>query len=168
MPVIYHQKQPPRGVLRKRCSENIQQIWRRTLMPKCGFNKAALQLYWNRTPAWVFSCKFVVYFQNTFSLETPLDGCFWYVSPKRTPWCIWRFIPGNKCCIYILLMVSFILTSKRISIISFSVTTCFFIQKRRVFINAKCIRWNYICYSACKFAQPWSILEAAVRKCSSK
>ena len=132
------------------------------------FSFQALQLYWNRTPAWVFSCKFVVYFQNTFSLETPLDGCFWYVLPKRTPWCIWRFIPGNKYCIYILLMVSFILTSKRISIISFSVTTCFFIQKRRVFINAKCIRWNYICYSACTFAQPWSILEAAVRKCSSK
>ena len=39
------QKQPPRGVLRKRCSENIQQIYRRTPMLKCHFNKAALQLY---------------------------------------------------------------------------------------------------------------------------
>ena len=39
------QKQPPRGVLKKRCSENMQQIYRRTLMPKCDFNKAALQLY---------------------------------------------------------------------------------------------------------------------------
>ena len=39
------QKQPPRGVLRKRCSENMQQIYRRTPMPKCDFNKAALQLY---------------------------------------------------------------------------------------------------------------------------
>ena len=27
----------------------------------------ALQLYWNRTSAWVFSCKFAAYFQNTFS-----------------------------------------------------------------------------------------------------
>ena len=29
------QKQPSRGVLRKRCSENMQQIYRRTPMPKC-------------------------------------------------------------------------------------------------------------------------------------
>ena len=27
------------------------------------------QLYWSRTSAWVFSCKFVAYFQNTFSTE---------------------------------------------------------------------------------------------------
>ena len=38
-------------------------------MPKCNFNKVSLQLYWNHTSAWVFSCKFVVYFQNTFSWE---------------------------------------------------------------------------------------------------
>ena len=38
-------KQPPRGVLRKRYSENMQQIYRRTPMPKCDFNKVALQLY---------------------------------------------------------------------------------------------------------------------------
>ena len=29
----------------------------------------ALQLYWNRTSAWVLSCKFTAYFQNTFSQE---------------------------------------------------------------------------------------------------
>ena len=29
------QKPPPRGVLKKRCSENMQQIYRRTPMPKC-------------------------------------------------------------------------------------------------------------------------------------
>ena len=28
-----------RGVLKKRRSENIQQIYRRTPMPKCDFNK---------------------------------------------------------------------------------------------------------------------------------
>ena len=39
------QKQPPRGVPRKRCSENMQQIYRRTPMPKCDFNKVAKQLY---------------------------------------------------------------------------------------------------------------------------
>ena len=36
------QKQPSRGVLRKRCSENMQQIYMRTPMPKCDFNKVDL------------------------------------------------------------------------------------------------------------------------------
>ena len=39
------QKQPSRGVLKKRCSKNMRQIYRRTPMPKCDFNKVALQLY---------------------------------------------------------------------------------------------------------------------------
>ena len=39
------QKQPSKGVLSKRCSENMQQINRITPMPKCDFNKVALQLY---------------------------------------------------------------------------------------------------------------------------
>ena len=50
------QKQPTRGVLKKRCSENMQQIYRRAPMPND-----------HRTSAWVFSCKFAAYFQNTFS-----------------------------------------------------------------------------------------------------
>ena len=41
---IMSEKQPSRGVLRKRCSENRQQIYRRTLMPKCNFNKVALRI----------------------------------------------------------------------------------------------------------------------------
>ena len=41
------QKQPSIDVLRKRCSENMQQIYRRILMPKCNFNKVALAL-WHR------------------------------------------------------------------------------------------------------------------------
>ena len=63
------QKQPSRGVLSKRCSENLQQIYRRTPVLKCDLNKVALQLYWNHTSSWVFSCKFAVYFQNTFHEE---------------------------------------------------------------------------------------------------
>ena len=58
-----------RGVLRKRCFENMQQLYRRTPMPKCEFNTDAKQLYWNHTSLWVFSCKFAVYFQTTFSQE---------------------------------------------------------------------------------------------------
>ena len=74
------QKQPSIGVLMKRCSENMQQIYSRTPMPKCDFNKVALQVYWNRTSAWVFSCKFNAYFQNIFSYEhlwrAPFVHCF--------------------------------------------------------------------------------------------
>ena len=66
---IQIQKQPPRGILKKRCSENVQQIYRRTTMLKCNFNKVAKQFYWNSTLAWIFSCKFAVYFQNNFSWE---------------------------------------------------------------------------------------------------
>ena len=39
------QKQPLRGFLEKRCSENMLQIYRRIPMPKCDFNKVAKQLY---------------------------------------------------------------------------------------------------------------------------
>ena len=35
------QKQPSRGVFKKRCSESMQKMYRRTPMPKCDFNKAA-------------------------------------------------------------------------------------------------------------------------------
>ena len=34
-------------------------------MPKYGFTKVTKQLYRNHTLAWVFSCKFAAYFQNT-------------------------------------------------------------------------------------------------------
>ena len=36
-----YQKQPSLGVLIKRCSGNMQQIYRRTPMTKCDFNKGA-------------------------------------------------------------------------------------------------------------------------------
>ena len=52
--LLWIQNQPPRGVHRNRCSENMQQIYRRILMPKCDFNKVAKHM-------------FTAYFQNTFS-----------------------------------------------------------------------------------------------------
>ena len=64
------QKQPFRGVHSKRCSDNMQQNYRRTPMPKCDFNKVALQLYWNHTWAWVFPGKFAAYLQNIFTKNT--------------------------------------------------------------------------------------------------
>ena len=73
---IKTQKQPTRGVLMKRCSENLQEIYRR--MPKCDFNKVALQLYSNRTSVWVFSCRFFAYFRNTFFKEH-----FWMAASEK-------------------------------------------------------------------------------------
>ena len=36
------QKEPSKGVLRKKCSRNMQQIYRRTRMSKCDFSKFVL------------------------------------------------------------------------------------------------------------------------------
>ena len=36
-------------------------------MPNFDFKEVAKQLYLNDALAWVFSCKFAAYFQNTFS-----------------------------------------------------------------------------------------------------
>ena len=47
---------------RNKCSEYMQQIYKRTPMTRCDFKKVAKQFYWNHTSAWVFSCKFAVYF----------------------------------------------------------------------------------------------------------
>ena len=47
--------------------EHMQEIYRRTPMPKCDFNKVAKQLYWNHTLTWVFYYKFAAYFQGIFS-----------------------------------------------------------------------------------------------------
>ena len=38
-------KQPPRGVPKKRYSENMRQIYRRTPMPKCDFKKKLEHLW---------------------------------------------------------------------------------------------------------------------------
>ena len=37
---------------------------------ECDSNKVIKQIYWNGTSAWVFSCKFAAYFQNTFPKNT--------------------------------------------------------------------------------------------------
>ena len=63
-------KQPPRGVLGKMCSENMQQIYRRTPMPICDFNKVAKQLYWNLTSAWCFPVNLLHIFRTPFSTNT--------------------------------------------------------------------------------------------------
>ena len=69
-----------------------------------------LQLYWNQTLTWVFSCKFAAYFQNTSSLEhrwtaasvSPhhrnIHHCYWDVSDQACPLlsnCSWYFYTHN-------------------------------------------------------------------------
>ena len=54
-------KQPSRGVLRKRRSENMQQIYKRISMSMCG------------TLAWVFSCKFVQEKSSVVTIEKKVN-----------------------------------------------------------------------------------------------
>ena len=54
------QKQPPRSFLRKRCSENMPQIYMRTPMPKCNFNNIAKQ-----------KCNFVLILLHIFRTTFP-------------------------------------------------------------------------------------------------
>ena len=58
------QKHPSRGVLIKRSSENMQQIYRRTSMTRLQSCKATLLK--SHFGMGVFSCKFALYFLNTF------------------------------------------------------------------------------------------------------
>ena len=45
-PITYEmQKQPSRGALSEKCSENMQRMYRRTPIPKFNFNKIAKQLF---------------------------------------------------------------------------------------------------------------------------
>ena len=61
------------GVLRNRCFENMQQIYRRTPLPKCDFNKVAFLK--NTTGQLLLNNDFtmsVIFFQNA-------------ISPKKIP-----------------------------------------------------------------------------------
>ena len=71
------QKQPSRGVLKKRCPENMQQIYRRKLKPKCDFKKVVLHGY-GCSPV-----NLLYIFRTPFPRNTPLDGCFWSATIIR-------------------------------------------------------------------------------------
>ena len=68
--IMKFQKQPPRGVPRKRSTENMQKIYRRTTMLKFDFNKLAKQLYWNRTSAWLSPVNLLHIFRTPFPENT--------------------------------------------------------------------------------------------------
>ena len=78
------QKQPSRGVLRKRCPENMQQIYRKP-MPKCDFNDFALQFYWNTLRHGFPSVNLLysVFTERLFS-RTHLCGSFCSENPQKS------------------------------------------------------------------------------------
>ena len=112
-------KQPPRDAPRKKCSENMQQIYRRTPIPKCDFSKVAKQLYWNRTSVWVLSCKFAVYLQKNLFLTTPLVGCFCsyrvetFSSQMSNVWPYLFFLLKNQSTLRSILLRNFIILTIR-------------------------------------------------------
>ena len=59
-----------RSVHGKRCSDKMQQIYKRTPITKCTFNKVARQLYWNLTSPWVFSINLLHIFRIFFPKNT--------------------------------------------------------------------------------------------------
>ena len=68
--IMKFQKQPPRGVPRKRSTENMQKIYRRTTMLKFDYKNAAKQLYWNRTSAWLSPVNLLHIFRTPFPENT--------------------------------------------------------------------------------------------------
>ena len=53
---FFIQKQLSRGVFRKLYSENLQPIYKRTTMPKSGFNKVEKHLWWTASDFFFFFC----------------------------------------------------------------------------------------------------------------
>ena len=70
------QRQPHIGVLKKRYSEVMQQIYRRTLMSNCDFNKVAKRLYLNTLRHGCFPVNFLQMIFKYLFLRTPLEDCF--------------------------------------------------------------------------------------------
>ena len=71
------QKQPSRGVQRKRRSENMQQIYRRTPMAECNFY-IEIAISHGCSPGNLLQiCRI---FAQHLSLKILLHGCFWYID----------------------------------------------------------------------------------------
>ena len=69
---LQSQKQSSRGVLRKRCSKNMQQIYRRTAMQKCDLGMKVQSNFSMGVLLWICCI-----FSEHLFLRTPLDGYFW-------------------------------------------------------------------------------------------
>ena len=75
----------PPGVLKKNCTENMRQIYRRTPMPKCDFNKVIKRLYWNRTRQGHFPVNLGHIFRAVFLKNTFKDLSFFWCD--YIAWC---------------------------------------------------------------------------------
>ena len=93
-------KQPSRVVLRKKCSENMQQIYRRTPKLKCDFNKIAEQLLLKSHFGMGVLLQICCIFPEHLFLRTALDGCFWNLK-KRGGVCVCWFGIYMKCIIFV-------------------------------------------------------------------
>ena len=69
------QKKPSLGLLMKRCSDNMQQIYRRTFMLKCC-KATLLKSHFGMGVLLQMCC---IFSEHLF-LRIPLDGCFWTVK----------------------------------------------------------------------------------------
>ena len=78
------QKQSSRVVLRKRCSENMQQINWRTPMPESDLmdflQSKCKATYWNHTSAWVFPENLLHIFRTPFRRNTFGELLLWIFS----------------------------------------------------------------------------------------
>ena len=96
---------------------HLELFWRKVILKICvkftgehpcrSVISIKLQLHWNHTSTWVFSCKVAAYFQNTFSQE-PLADCFWnfffYVLARVSKSCkslIISFLYNRSLCKFI-------------------------------------------------------------------
>ena len=83
------QKQFLKGVLVKRCSQNIQQINRKMPIRKHNFHGVSMQLYYgNHTSARVLSCNFAAYVQNTFIYKHTWGNASEHKKSKEQVRCI--------------------------------------------------------------------------------
>ena len=93
--LIFIQKQSSRSVLKKRCSGNMQQIYRRTPMPKCDFNKVALLCNFIKITLW-HGCSpvnLLHIFRTSFLTWTAASGSFLVkcsTGSWKHQWIIWR------------------------------------------------------------------------------
>ena len=91
---FHQQKQPSRGVPRKRFPENMHQIYRRTPMLKSDLLKSHFDMR-----VLLYIC--YIFLEQLFS-RTPLDGCFriklsklWKIDAKILGTQIWRHITAG-------------------------------------------------------------------------
>ena len=86
-------------------------------------NKVALQLYWSRTSACVFSCKFAAYFQNIFLEEhlwKTVSGFTKVNSSTSRTGNVWLWRKCDLCLNPLSIYITFVLTISLLAVNPFS------------------------------------------------